>query len=31
MEQYSNNRLIRPRSNWVGPEPRDYVPIDQRG
>lgn len=31
MEQYSNNRLIRPRSNWVGPDPRAYVPIDRRG
>lgn len=30
MEQYSNNRLIRPRSNWVGPGPRDYVLMDQR-
>lgn len=31
MEQYANNRLIRPRSNWVGPDPRAYVPIDRRG
>ncbi|MHC4515107.1 MAG: citrate/2-methylcitrate synthase [Planctomycetota bacterium] len=31
LEQYANNRLIRPRSNWVGPGPRDYVTMDKRG
>lgn len=31
LEQHANNRLIRPRSNWVGSEPRDFVPLDQRG
>ncbi len=31
LEQYANNRLIRPRSNWVGPEPRGYISMDQRG
>ena len=31
MEQHANNRLIRPRSNWVGPDPRDFVPLDERG
>ncbi len=31
MEQYANNRLIRPRSEWIGAEPRDYLPLDQRG
>jgi len=31
MEQYAHNRLIRPRENWVGSGPREYVPIDQRG
>jgi citrate synthase len=30
MEQYANNRLIRPMANWIGPDPRDYVPLDQR-
>ena len=30
LEQYANNRLIRPRSNWVGSGPRDYVGIDKR-
>ncbi len=31
MEQYGNNRLIRPRANWVGSGPRPYTPVDQRG
>lgn len=31
MEQYANNRLIRPVSNWVGAEPREYTAIDRRG
>ncbi|MBU8905155.1 citrate synthase [Desertibacillus haloalkaliphilus] len=30
LEQYSNNRLIRPRAEYVGPEKQVYVPIDQR-
>ncbi|HEY8450526.1 MAG TPA: citrate synthase [Bacillota bacterium] len=30
LEQYSDNRLIRPRSNYVGPMNQKYVPIDQR-
>ena len=30
LEQLANNCLIRPRSNWVGPDPRGYVAIDQR-
>jgi citrate synthase len=30
MEQYANNRLIRPRSNWVGSDSRDYVFMDKR-
>lgn len=30
LEQYGNNRLIRPRSNWVGPDPRSWIPADQR-
>ncbi len=29
-EQYANNRLIRPRSHYVGAAPRDYVPMAQR-
>jgi len=30
MEQYENNRIIRPGSQYVGPPPRKVVPIDQR-
>ncbi len=30
MEQHANNRLIRPRSTYVGSEPRDYVFLDKR-
>lgn len=30
IEQHQNNRLIRPRSRYVGPPPRAYVPVDQR-
>ncbi|OIJ12394.1 citrate synthase [Anaerobacillus alkalilacustris] len=30
LEQYSNNRLIRPRAEYVGPEKQEYIPISQR-
>jgi citrate synthase len=30
LEQWSNNRLIRPRADYRGPQRRDYIPIDQR-
>jgi citrate synthase len=30
LEQLSNNRLIRPRSDYVGPRDKRVVPIDQR-
>ena len=30
LEQYSDNRLIRPRAEYIGPTKADYVPIDQR-
>lgn len=30
MEQFENNRLIRPRSRYIGPAPREFVPLDQR-
>jgi citrate synthase len=30
MEQQENNRLIRPLSTYVGPEPRPYVPVGDR-
>jgi len=31
MEQRKNNRLIRPTAEYVGPERRAFVPIEQRG
>jgi citrate synthase len=30
LEQYADNRLIRPRAEYVGPRRRAFVPIDQR-
>ncbi len=30
LEQYQNNRLIRPRADYVGPTNQKYVPIDKR-
>ncbi len=30
-EQYADNRLIRPESEYVGPRDQRYVPIDERG
>lgn len=30
MDQYGHNRLLRPLSDYVGPEDCTYVPIDQR-
>ncbi len=31
LEQYSNNRLIRPRANYLGPDERHVVALAQRG
>lgn len=31
MEQRADNRLIRPNAEYIGPPPRAYVPIEQRG
>ncbi len=30
LEQYQDNRLIRPRGNYVGPARRQFVPLDRR-
>lgn len=30
IEQLDNNRLIRPRANYTGPEPRSWVPVALR-
>lgn len=30
LEQYDNNRLIRPRADYTGPDKREYVGMDQR-
>ena len=31
LEQYKNNRLIRPRAEYVGPRGLKYVPMEERG
>jgi citrate synthase len=30
LEQYANNRLIRPRANWIGSDAREVVAMDKR-
>ncbi|MBM7572888.1 citrate synthase [Aquibacillus albus] len=30
LEQYENNRLIRPRASYVGPSHQKYVPLEKR-
>jgi citrate synthase len=30
LEQYQNNRLIRPRAEYVGPKDVAYIPLDER-
>lgn len=30
LEQYDNNRLIRPRAQYTGPALREFVPVDKR-
>lgn len=30
LEQYANNRLIRPRADYIGPDMQKYVPISER-
>jgi 2-methylcitrate synthase len=31
IEQRKDNRLIRPDADYVGPAPRQFVPLEQRG
>jgi citrate synthase len=31
LEQYKNNRLIRPRAEYIGPRGLKYIPISERG
>ncbi|QOY33919.1 citrate synthase [Anaerobacillus isosaccharinicus] len=30
LEQFSNNRLIRPRAEYIGPDKQVYIPMEQR-
>ena len=30
MEQRQHNRLIRPAANYIGPDERSFVPLEQR-
>lgn len=30
LEQYADNRLIRPRAEYIGPTQAEYIPIEQR-
>lgn len=30
LEQYNDNRIIRPRANYIGEVGRKYVPVEER-
>lgn len=30
LEQYSDNRLIRPRAEYTGPDTQEYIPLEER-